>query len=91
MKQLLNQNREIARHFKLLLNQMVTFKTGNAMLKQAGQRISDTLRQELGGENKSQNKGEEQTSVGQGCFRPSNKYINHCRIFPMLRKGNGTL
>lgn len=64
MKQHLDQNREIARHFNLQLNQMVTFKTGNAMLKQAGQRISDTLKHELGGENKPQIKGGEQTSVG---------------------------
>lgn len=39
---------------------MVTFKTGIAMLKQARQRISDTLKHELGGKNKPKNDSSKQ-------------------------------
>lgn len=58
--------------------------------KAEGQRISDTLR--LGRKNKPKNNRQEQTRMlAQGCFGSDNQYITHCRIFPTLRKGSGTM
>lgn len=61
------------------------------MLKQAGQRISDTLKHELGGKNKPKNNRQEQTRVlAQGCFRPDSNMLTIVQSFLCSGKATGS-